>query len=42
MIKPQYVIIRMAKYKGGTVSRIEAHNERTKKNMPAIRILKRN
>ena len=30
MIKPQYAIIRMAKYKGGTVSRIEAHNERTK------------
>ena len=30
MIKPQYAIIRMAKYKGGAVSRIEAHNERTK------------
>jgi len=30
LIKPQYAIIRMAKYKGGTVSRIEAHNERTK------------
>lgn len=30
MIKPQYAILRFAKYKGPEVSRIEAHNERTK------------
>ena len=30
MRKPQYAILRFQKYKGPTVSRIEAHNERTK------------
>lgn len=30
MAKAQYAILRFAKYKGPTVSRIEAHNERTK------------
>ena len=30
MIKPQHAILRFAKYKGPEVSRIEAHNERTK------------
>ena len=30
MSKAQYVILRFAKYKGPTISRIEAHNERTK------------
>ena len=30
MIKPQHAILRLAKYKGPEVSRIEAHNERTK------------
>ena len=30
MDKPQYVILRFAKYKGPTLGRIEAHNERTK------------
>lgn len=30
MSKSQYAILHMAKYKGPTVSRIEAHNERTK------------
>ena len=29
-MKEQYAILRFAKYKGSTVSRIEAHNERTK------------
>ena len=29
-MKAQYAILRFAKYKGPTVSRIEAHNERTK------------
>ena len=29
-MKPQYAILRFAKYKGPTLSRIEAHNERTK------------
>ena len=29
-MKGQYAILRFAKYKGPTVSRIEAHNERTK------------
>ena len=31
-MKAQYAILRFAKYKGPTVSRIEAHNERTKEN----------
>lgn len=30
MSKAQYTILRFAKYKGPTISRIEAHNERTK------------
>ena len=30
MNKAQHAILRFAKYKGSTVSRIEAHNERTK------------
>lgn len=30
MGKPQYAILRFAKYKGPEISRIEAHNERTK------------
>lgn len=30
MSKAQYAILRFAKYKGTTISRIEAHNERTK------------
>lgn len=30
MTKPQYGILRFAKYKGSEISRIEAHNERTK------------
>ena len=30
MVKAQYGILRFAKYKGPTLSRIEAHNERTK------------
>ena len=30
MANPQYAILRFAKYKGPTLSRIEAHNERTK------------
>ena len=30
MSKAQYAILRFQKYKGPTVSRIEAHNERTK------------
>ena len=29
-MKAQHAILRFAKYKGPTVSRIEAHNERTK------------
>ena len=29
-MKPQYAILRFAKYKGPEISRIEAHNERTK------------
>ena len=32
MNKAQYAILRFAKYKGPTVSRIEAHNERTKES----------
>ena len=32
MAKPQYVILRFAKYKGPTLGRIEAHNERTKES----------
>ncbi|MBO5681861.1 MAG: plasmid recombination protein, partial [Lentisphaeria bacterium] len=30
MANPQYAILRFAKYKGPTLSRVEAHNERTK------------
>ena len=30
MSKPQYAILRFAKYKGPEISHIEAHNERTK------------
>ena len=30
MASPQYAILRFAKYKGPEISRIEAHNERTK------------
>ena len=29
-MKPQYGILRFAKYKGPEISKIEAHNERTK------------
>ena len=29
-IQPQYAILRFAKYKGPEISKIEAHNERTK------------
>ena len=32
MSKAQHAILRFAKYKGPTVSRIEAHNERTKES----------
>ena len=32
MAKAQYAILRFAKYKGPEISRIEAHNERTKEN----------
>ena len=32
MTKPQYGILRFAKYKGPEISRIESHNERTKEN----------
>ena len=31
-MKAQYAILRFAKYKGPTISRIEAHNERTKEH----------
>ena len=31
-MKAQHAILRFAKYKGPTVSRIEAHNERTKES----------
>lgn len=42
MSKPQFAILRFAKYKGPEISNIEAHNERTKeRNMPAIRTLTR-
>ena len=30
MSKPQFAILRFAKYKGSEISNIEAHNERTK------------
>ena len=30
MEKPQYAILRFAKYKGSEIGRIEAHDERTK------------
>ena len=30
MDKPQYAILRFAKYKGPEIGRIEAHDERTK------------
>lgn len=30
MAKPQFAIMRFAKYKGPEISRIEAHDERTK------------
>lgn len=30
MSKPQYAILRFAKYKGPEIGNIEAHNERTK------------
>ena len=30
MAKPQYAILRFAKYKGPEIGNIEAHNERTK------------
>ncbi len=30
MNKPQYAILRFAKYKGPEIGNIEAHNERTK------------
>lgn len=36
MSKPQFAILRFAKYKGPEISNIEAHNERTKENTPAI------
>ena len=36
MSKPQFAILRFAKYKGPEISNIESHNERTKENTPAI------
>lgn len=38
MDKPQYAILRFAKYKGPEIGRIEAHDERTKENTPATRM----
>lgn len=35
-MKAQYAILRFAKYKGPEIGHIEAHNERTKRNTPAI------
>ena len=32
MSKPQFAILRFAKYKGPEISNIEAHNERTKED----------
>ena len=32
MSKPQFAILRFAKYKGPEISNIESHNERTKEN----------
>ena len=40
-MKAQHAILRFAKYKGPTVSRIEAHNERTKETYASNRILRR-
>ena len=34
MQKPQYAILRFAKYKGPEIGRIEAHDERTKEKSP--------
>ena len=39
MEKGQFAILRFAKYKGPEIGRIEAHNERTKEETQAIRIL---
>ena len=39
-MKAQYAILRFAKYKGPTVSRIEAHNERTKETYASNRDIK--
>ena len=36
MSKPQFAILRFAKYKGPEISNIESHNERTKRITPAI------
>ena len=36
MSKPQFAILRFAKYKGPEISNIESHNERTKENYAAI------
>ena len=36
MSKPQFAILRFAKYKGPEIGHIEPHNERTKENTPAI------
>lgn len=36
MSKPQFAILRFAKYKGPEISNIESHNERTKENTPVI------
>ena len=40
MSKPQFAILRFAKYKGPEISNIEAHNERTKENRIAAIIRK--
>ena len=39
MGKAQYAILRFAKYASSSIGNIEAHNERTKENMPVIQIL---
>lgn len=36
MQKPQYAILRFAKYKGPEIGQIEAHNERKRRNTPVI------
>lgn len=38
MLKPQYAILRFAKYKGPEIGHIEAHNERTKERYAIIQV----